>query len=569
MPFRRPAAAAFAAALVLVASQAEASTYTLMPGMAQAAVASTIAKLMPGDTLTLMPGDYAGVDLDLMRADMSGVAGTAAAHITIAGVPDAMGNLPHVIANTDNYQEAMRLRTGCAYIDISNLHLSAKGGQTQAGILVDSGVHDVSIANNVIEDVTGIGIQIQTQSDVHDLLIEHNAIYDTGTNTSDGNNGGQGFTAGGFDASSATKNVYHLVVRGNLVHDTTGQEGDCLKFMYGVYASIFEDNVMYNCPRGVSGQTENYGITSYGSGVGHYTIAADDNVVQRNLVFGTARAGHSNVAIYVGPGTQVLNNVIIQSNQGIAARLESEASSMQNLTVVNNTVLGATDYAFSIRGCQQADKSVVVTNNVFIANDANGYGYRMPDPVGSMIATANYYQGLDYAEASPPVMNKLTAPLSAIFVNPTTSVPGADLMPAPGSPLLDKGDPATAPPLDFDLAMRPSGAGPDVGAYERGAASTTDGGADGGAPEHWGLELGFKGSTAKGGIPDTGGPGAGGAPGTGGSGSGSPGGCKCSLPGERDGGGLAPALALAVVVLARNCRARRSKSNPTLSEPRA
>jgi hypothetical protein len=69
------------------------------------------------------------------------------------------------------------------------------------------------------------------------------------------------------------------VVRHNLVHDNVGQEGDCLKFMYGVYASIFEDNVMYNCPRGVSTESENYGITSYGSGAVNYTIAADDNIV--------------------------------------------------------------------------------------------------------------------------------------------------------------------------------------------------------------------------------------------------------------------------------------------------
>ena len=43
-----------------------------------------------------------------------------------------------------------------------------------------------------------------------------------------------------------------LVLRQNLVHDTQGQEGDCAKFMYGVFASTMEDNVFYACPRGVA-----------------------------------------------------------------------------------------------------------------------------------------------------------------------------------------------------------------------------------------------------------------------------------------------------------------------------
>jgi hypothetical protein len=556
MPSRRLLSASPLLALLFAAAPAAAGQYTISPGVTQAQVAAKLDALKPGDTLTLMPGDYSGIDLDLQHADASGVAGTAAAPIVITGMADAGGNLPHVIADTDSYQEAVRLRPGCAYLTVQNLHLSAKGSQTQAGIFVDAGANNITITGNVIEDVTGIGIQIQTQSDVHDFLIEHNAIYGTGTNTADGNNGGQGFTAGGFDPTTATTDVYHLFVRGNLVHDTTGQEGDCIKFMYGVYASTIEDNVMYDCPRGVSAETENYGITAYGSGVGHYTVAADDNVVQRNLVLGTASsvAGHSNVAIYAGPGTLVLNNVILQSNQGIAARLESEASVMRNLSVVNNTVYDATDSAFSIRGCQQADSSVVVTGNALLAVEASGFGYRMPDPVGGMVARANYYEGQDYAEAAPPVMNKLTAAPSALFVNPTTQVPGADFMPAKGSPLVDVADPKTAPADDFDLAMRPVGAGPDVGAYELRADLSN----------HWALALGFKGSVAVG-LPD-GGVGAGGSSGAGGgaaggtggasgTGGGQGGGCKCTVPGAPEGPVAAPWLLAGLLALRRRARA--------------
>ncbi len=117
---RRPPfpAAALLATLVLTAPRALAGQYTLSPGVTQAAVAAQLAALLPGDTLTLLPGEYDGIDLDLMRADMSGVAGTAAAPITITGMADSMGNLPHVVADTDQYQEALRLRPGCAYLVI-------------------------------------------------------------------------------------------------------------------------------------------------------------------------------------------------------------------------------------------------------------------------------------------------------------------------------------------------------------------------------------------------------------------------------------------------------------------
>lgn len=554
--------------VVLGTGRAFAAEYTLSPGVSQAEVAAQLDALKPGDTLTLLPGDYSGIDLDLRHSGGAGIAGTQAQPITIIGKADASGKRPHVIANTDAYQEAVRLRTGCAFITLKNLHLSAKGSDTQAGILIDSGVNDIVISDNLIEDVTGIGIQIQTQSDVHDILIENNEIHHTGTNTGDGNNGGQAFTAGGFSAGSATKNVHHIVLRRNLIHDTTGQEGDCLKFMYGVYASTMEDNVLYACPRGVSAQTENYGITSYGAGAAHYQNAGDANVIRRNLIVGSAaaQAGHSNVAIYAGPGTFVENNLILGSNQGIAARLEDEAPDMKNLRVVNNTVYDASDHAFSIRGCQKADASVVVTGNAFLAVQASGFGYRMPDPVGSMVAKANYFEGKDYAEAAPPVMIPLPAAASALFVNPSATLPGADFMLKAGSALIDAADGPTAPADDFDLAARPSGAGPDVGAYEWQADLS----------KHWALALAFKGGFGSGGVPGTGGAtgaggvtsgGAGGtsSAGTGGTKNddgGSSSGCGCFVAGS-SGSGTAWAFAAGLGALALLCfRRRRAGPNP-------
>jgi hypothetical protein len=157
-------------------------------------------------------------------------------------------------------------------------------------------------------------------------------------------------------------------------------------------------------------------------------------------------------------------------------------------------------------------------------------------------------------------MNQITAPLASVFVNPTQTVPGADLMPIKGSVLIGKGDAKTAPPVDFDLETRPAGVAPDVGAYQTGAVA--DAGADGGAG-HWPLGEGFKGSTAMGAIPDAGGPGAGEGGAGGASSSAAPStpssGCSCRVEEGEDGlGGLA-SLAIAAFGLAAMSSSARSR----------
>jgi MYXO-CTERM domain-containing protein len=466
------------ALLLLGPSPASAKTVSIDPSMDQTKINAAIASLAAGDTLQVKAGQYkATLDLKLT--------GTAAAPITVSGELSG-GVRPQITASADAYQEVIRLRTGTAYLTVQNLHLTMTGSDVQAGIYFDSGVHHITIRSCEIENITGIGIQLQTKSDINTVLIESNHIHHTGTNLTVGSNGGQGFTAGGFDPSGATSGVYGLTLRHNLIHDTRGQEGDCAKLMYGVYASLMEDNVLYDCPRGVA-QAENYGVTSYGSGPAHYASAADSNIIRRNLLYRTAgvNAGEKNVAIYAGPGTVVENNLVIQADIGIAARLESEVSTLRNLRVVSNTVYSVTDHAFSIRGTQTADASVVVANNALVAVNASAFGYRWPDAMGQTVALNNYYSGQDYAEVKAPAMIKLTAAPTALFAASSTAIPGADFLPKAGGGLIDTGSAAQAPATDFDLSPRPAGAGPDVGAYETGGSS------------HWALALDFKGSAAQ------------------------------------------------------------------------
>lgn len=498
----RTLCAAPALALVTISLPALGADVPVDSSMSQGDINAAIASLAPGDTLLVGLGDYQGITLDLT------LTGTAEAPITVRGD----GGRPRIIANADGYQEAVRIRPGSAYLVLESLELTMTGTDVQAGIYFDDGVHDITIRDCEIHHVTGIGIQIQTRNDVHDVLVESSHIHHTGENLESGSNGGQAFTAGGFDAGSATTGVYHLGLRHNLIHDTRGQEGDCLKFMYGVYASVMEDNVLYNCPRGVA-QEENYGVTSYGSGVGHYQNAADNNLIRRNLLVGTAgvQDGERNVAIYAGPGTLVENNLVITADIGIAARLESEASALRNLVVVHNTVFDVTDHAFSIRSTDSADSSVIVANNAFFTGNDTAFGYRWPEAIGGTVAEANYYTGQDYAEVGEPAMIRLSGTEASAFVALSSSVPGADFMPAAGGPLVDVGSSVAGTTDDFDLAARPVNAGPDVGAYElRDDLS-----------DHWAITLDVKGSSGTGGFgagPGTGGSGAGTAQGGSGTG---------------------------------------------------
>jgi len=534
----------------LIPGLAHAGTSQADPSMSEDQIEALIDALQPGDTLQIAPGMYQARELDLHHKDGSPVVGTMSAPITIVGQKAADGSLPRFVADTGQFQEAVRFETGDAFIVLQTLGLSSEGSTVQAGIRVDEGTHDLTISGCEIFDTTGIGIQIETHSNVHDLAIVDNHIHDTGTNTTDGGNGGQAFTAGGFTPDMATTGVYRLLLRHNLVHDTRGQEGDCMKFMYGVYGSVMEDNVLYDCPRGVSGQTENYGLTSYGSGKGHATNSADNNVIQRNFLANTRGMdpSHNNVAIYAGPGTTVANNLILVANIGIAARLEDEVPDMRNLRVVNNTVYDVTDHAFSIRGCQNADTSVVVANNALIAVQPMAFGYRAPDPIGGMVFVANYFTGQDYAEASAPAVNAITQPLSQVFVAPSDTANQADFMPKMGSVLVDAADSMTAPSEDFDLAPRPSGPKPDVGCYELRSDLSN----------HWQIGAGFKGSQGAGAIPNSSSSGSGGGM------NGKGGGCSCRMV-DPDGsnalGEWIVAVAAAAITL-RSASRRAPRSSP-------
>ncbi len=426
------------------------------PSATQAEVDGKVASLAPGDELVFASGDYSGITLQLQ------LQGTAQAPITIRGA--FPGPRPRIIANADLFQEPVRFLSGSSHVIIEQLHLTMTGSLTQSGVRFDDDVHDVTIRCNEISDINGIGIDLELKNDVHDILFEDNHVHHTGMNVSDPNNAGSGFSAGAFSGSTSVTGVHDLVLRGNVVHDTQGQDGNCMRFLYGVYDSIMQDNVVYACPRGATG-TSPYALLSVGTGAAWSGDLTQNNILRRNLVVDSIGPvpGTSYVAIYAGSGTTVANNVVVNADHGIVAR--PEGVPMRNLRVNHNTVYGAEEEAFSMIA-DGADSTVIVANNVFLTSSPAAFGYRFLANGGVPVIESNYYTGSDLAELPASAMAVLTASLAETFVNASGSIPGADFMPLPTGPLVDVGSNVVSATKDFDQAPRPFGSARDIGAYE-------------------------------------------------------------------------------------------------------
>jgi len=399
--------------------------------------------------------------VDLMLTGTSGgLQGTVGAPITFkgAGFPNQK---PTILAYTDgpHYQECFNIPSGAAYIVIDNFQLKHQGTYTQAGILISSNVHDITITYCDMGPLTGTGIQAQDNTDIYNMVITYNEIHDTGQNTGDPGNGGYGIIFGGF---TAEQNVYDLFIQDNYIHDSLGNEGDCIYFGYGVYSSQILDNVFVNCPSREATQSETYGLLIESNS--HYTDASKVNIVARNFFYKTYLAGKTNLAIYSAPGVYIYNNLIVQANNGIAMRLES-ASSWSNTRVMHNTIYSCSDqFAFSSNG-DIADDTYIISNNVFSVGSYTGsvYGYRWSG-TGPAVVTTNYYDGQSYTELSEPSqMTPISGSTTSYFDEAGDTLP-FDFIPQ--STFVDTANAAYSLSYDFDDNPRPIGAGPDIGCYE-------------------------------------------------------------------------------------------------------
>ena len=208
----------------------------------------------------------------------------------------------------------------------------------------------------------------------------------------------------------------------------------------------------------------------------------DHAVIEDNVIYDNGSGSGINCA---GVQNSIIRNNLLYGNHGSGISLyQGEApEGAKNNLVVNNTILMAADGRWALN-VNQASTGNKIRNNIF---------FTLHPSRGSIVITADSLTGFDsdYNLLTPrmsPDGDPTTLDLAgwqalgydehgfagtpdAVFVDATS-----DFHLEAGSPAIDKGEAASAPPTDLTGAARPAGSAPDLGAYEYGATAPTDGG---------------------------------------------------------------------------------------------
>ena len=422
-------------------------------------------KLLPGDTLDIMAGTYAGFvcGWDDTPANVSGISGdgnggdpygyirgTAGNPITIQADPNAAPG--SVILNTRNAEtaEAIDLEPSCApgYIIIKGFTFKDPGWNGTTGITdipnnngyairVDCG--NTQILNCVVQNlqwgVAGISCQNGTGDLVQGCTISNingngNSSNGHGIYFGDGLSNSQiiGNTISNCDSTAIQCNgdnavSNNLTVSNNTCYDNGGQ----LFYINGVTNSLFSNNLVYGTGGGPNNAAATCGIEFDWDTVDDPTLpACTGNVVVNNTIVDIPSAP---VRIKSGcVDNTVLNNILL-ANDGTSLRISSGA-----LTGL------VSDY--NIGG--QATS--------FYTNEDSGNT--------SSLTAWRTSSGQDTHSFCPG-----TSPSTAealLFVNPSSN----NYQELSTSPSMGAGTSTDAPSTDILGNPRPSGNGYDMGCYE-------------------------------------------------------------------------------------------------------
>ncbi len=293
--------------LTPVCSRAASSRVTTAAALTAAVVAA-----VPGDTITLAPGEYKVAYLNL-----KGKSGTAAAWITIKGENGA------IIKGTASNSSIIELENS-NYIRLDNLEITAGSAADDiAGIrLAGFKTTNIEMRNLNIHDVTGNGVSIfATEASninlnnsqisycgdsgvywgypgkyvVHDSAITDNYIHHCPKDAN--NNYHYGIQIKGGD--------YKIDVSRNILHDVGSNQASGLAVYYGRKAlkgdssadmSTISDNIIWNCRNEC------------------LTVMSDANV-QKNMVFsGKYGINAKNYSDESFSGKSAIENLVIADN---------------------------------------------------------------------------------------------------------------------------------------------------------------------------------------------------------------------------------------------------------------
>ena len=256
--------------------------------------------LVPGDTLDIEPGTYAGfiagwdstpIGPQGTGGDQYGVlAGTAAEPITIQADPSAAPGSVIINAKNNETHYGIDIEPGCDYVTVKGITISDTGNITNSGVrgggIKLCGNYDAAISNTISNIVYGFGI---IADNANDVLLQNNTISGTG-NQGDGDYG-HGIYLSGTNSGA--------VIEGNVIFNNAyigiHVNGDASEGVAGLVTdALIEDNVIYN-----NGQN---GINADG---------LQSSVIENNLIYGFQSYG---ICMYqIDAGGPSSNNVLVNN----------------------------------------------------------------------------------------------------------------------------------------------------------------------------------------------------------------------------------------------------------------
>ncbi|HKW94430.1 MAG TPA: right-handed parallel beta-helix repeat-containing protein [Methylomirabilota bacterium] len=397
--------------------------------------------LRAGDELRLHAGIYSQ---DCARR-IRGIRGTAQHPIVIRAAPGANPVLTRPRDSTGAYAENNLELEDVAYLVIRGLSL--RGGTT--GIRFLGANEHVTLEDNEISYTDNNAIAMNS-GDTDSFVIRHNHIHHTGLRPlSLGTTEGEGLYVGCHDGGCVASNH---VIEWNYIHHLRGtSEGgnDGIEIKRGSYGIVIRDNVIHDTTIG----TRFPCIFVYGGGPA-------PNLVDGNAVW------HCGEAIQVASDAIIRNNLIVDSDVGITAAPHRQVPNIRNVSIVNNTIHGHSE-CLNIRWLG-AQHMILANNAVYCprttAVDASGL-----DEPGVTVAENLVEGDLRGPVALDGVGLRSGGQARAAFRNPGTM----DYWPRPGGPLLGVGLREFTPPLDFNGTRRVGR--PDVGAYQAGGVPMNPG----------------------------------------------------------------------------------------------
>ncbi len=387
-----------------------------------------------GDTVFIMDGVYEERLLPLNS-------GTADMYITYATYPGAAATIDGANITVPQYSGLVDL-AGRQYIRISGLRVV---NSNEAGILAD-GTSNIIIEGNSVSNTGSSGIGVWSSSHI---LISGNTVELACTN--------------GDQECISVAGTDSFLVRDNIVLDCR-KEGICLK-------------------DGASNGAALRNHVHHSDHVGIYVDAWDKHTfnidVYGNLVHDIAQK----------------NGIMLASEQG---------GQLENVRVFNNISYDNSFDGLGVSSCcpgplHHPVRNVLIVNNTLFGNGVSGWGggigiQNNPDLEGLIIRNNICSQNLSFQIVvdTAALQSNVIVDHNLIdgFRDEEFEVRGHDFVEADpffadpmvfdfhlrsASPAIDAGSPLSAPAEDYDGKARPSGAGIDIGAFERTDSTPVDG----------------------------------------------------------------------------------------------